>query len=270
MRRALLLVVLAACGGGGAARPAAVKPPPRATTAGDPLLAFLPAGADAVAEIDLARLRDNEVLAGLVEAAGRREALGIDPLRDIDVAAAAVYRLGEDDAGTLFVLRGEGLRGRDDLPDADRLDERTVLVGPAELRALPRAGPSDAFLALRAAAMPSKASGASVRVTARLTPRARVAAAGRMAVDEVPETVSLWLDVADDAALIAHLGGHDAADARRLLELLDDARAPAFLPPRDGLRAELRGATVRIVWVLTPRRFSAWARQLQARLGGTS
>jgi hypothetical protein len=115
--------------------------------------------------------------------------------------------------------------------------------------------------------MPERAEGAAVRVTALLDAEARVSAAGRLVLDEVPATVSLWLDVADDAALIALLGGSDHEDAKRLARLLGDSRAPAFLPPRDNLRSEVRGSIVRVVWVLTPRRFEAWTNELRQRMG---
>ena len=268
--RLALLVLLAACGSSPVKAPA-VTVPPRATTAGDPLLVYLPDGADAVAELDLKRLRENAVLARLVEAAGRREALGIDPLRDLDAVVAGVYRLGEDDAGTLFVLRGPGLAGKE-LPDCERVDATTFLSGPPALRERARGGLlGDArFRALRAAAMPARASGASVRVTARLTPRARVAAAGRLGLDEVPATVSLWLDVADDAALIALLGASDEKDAARLLGVLEGARAPSFLPSREGLRTEAQAATLRLIWVLTPRRYAAWIDDLRAKIARPS
>jgi hypothetical protein len=265
MRLVWLAVALCACGGGAKAKPAAEPLPARAATAGDALLAYLPPGADGVAELDVARLRANPVVGELVGAVGPRAALGLDPLRDLDVVVIAAYRVAREDAATLFVVRGRNL---DQVPNADRVDEQTVLVGPEALRARSKASllDDDAFLRLRAAAMPEKAEGAALRMTVRLAGNARVAAAGKLALDEVPATLSLWADVADDAALVALLGGDDPADARRLAKLVVTAKAPSWLPARDEMRTEVRGKAARVVWVVRPKEFSAWVRTLEKRL----
>jgi len=279
---AAVLAVAAACGG-----PAAETLPStvaaRARTPGEVLLALLPAGADAVAEVDVARLRDNGSIGDVVGALRQRAQSGFDPLGAVDVAVAAVYRLGKTDAATVFLLRGAAVAT---LPDdlraqGELLDEHTLLVGPAAERERVRAGgPSLAtdarFLVLRAQAMPAKATGAVLRVTARLDPEARVATAGRTGLDEVPATVSAWLDLADDAALIAVLGGDDEADAVRLAGLVDAAKAraarllPDWLPHgRSGgeINTRTSGRVARVVWLLGPRHLSAWARETVRRLG---
>src|SRR5688572_8932413 len=48
--------------------------PPRAATGGDGLLGLLPAGADVVVELDMARLRDNPVVGALVRRAAEAPA----------------------------------------------------------------------------------------------------------------------------------------------------------------------------------------------------
>jgi hypothetical protein len=269
----LLAAALAACGAG--ARPAVAPPeaPARAATAGDALLALLPPAPDAIAELDVARLRANPVAGDVLAAVPRAVTRGFDPRRDVDVAVAGVYRIAADEAATLILLRGDGL-DRARLLDAKRIDDRTVALGPAELRARAGSGapsaPPPELLALRAAAMPERAGGAVLRVAARLTREARIGAAGRLGVDEVPATVSVWLDVADDAAMIALLGGDDAANAERLARGVDAARGrlAVWLPPAvlDGLRVETRGSTARLVWVVPPRRLARWAEQLVDQL----
>jgi hypothetical protein len=279
--RWLAAVALAACGG---ATPAA-KPfvDTRAPTPGAALLAVLPAGADAVAELDVRRLRGNEVAAPLIEALVARRAasgdkldLGFDALADLDVAAAAVYGLGTDDAVTVFVVRGERLRAFDvaeRVPNADPVDSTTLVVGPEAQRATvrqiadgKRSGSlrDDVDLArLREGPMPQKATGAVLRLTARLDRSARIQAAGRLGVDEVPETLAVWIDLADDAALVAMAAADSDEQARRI-----GAAAASMLErlTHGEARAEPHGRATRLVWTLGPRAFRRWADDMRARL----
>jgi hypothetical protein len=257
----LLLLALVACGASTAATRSAPRPPPaRTATAGDDLLALLPAGADVVAELDLSRLRANPAVGGVVAALEKR----IDRFHDVEVAVAAVYRIADAGATTVVVLRGSA---------------GTRVVGKAPEAAATLAADAS-FLALRAAAMPPRAAGAIARVTARLDRPARIAVAGKLGLDEVPASISLWLDVADDAALVALLGGDDEADAARLADLAGGARARAehWLPPwaasgRLGggdYSAKTTGRSARVVWTLGPRRLADWARDAVRRLEGAS
>lgn len=279
IRTAMLLLLLGtACGGG---TKAAVTVPARAATPGDGLLALLPPGADAIAELDVARLRANSMVGEVVTAIRRRAIAGNDPLGGIDCAVAAVYRVATDSAVTIFVLRGSALPAG--LANAEQLDERTLVVAPATerdaVRAVQAGAPSLAadprFLGLRTQAMPARATGAVLRITARLSQSARVRAAGKLLVDEVPATVSLWFDLADDAALIALLGGDDEADAVRLSELATTARnglgrwLPAWLPSKTltgDFTTQTSGRMARIVWTLGPRRLESWAKETARRL----
>jgi hypothetical protein len=223
------------------------------------------------------------VAAPLVDALVTRRAasedkfdLGFDALGDLDTAAAAVYRLGTDDAVTLFVVRGERLRAADAgerVPNSQAVDATTLVVGPPDLRAAvveiaagrrPRSLRDDPDLSrLREEAMPKNATGAVLRVTARLGKPARLRAAGRLGVDEVPATLSVWLDVADDAALVAWAAGDNEAQARRIgaaaLRLLERAA-------RGESRAEPHGALTKIIWVLPPRAYQRWVADLQKSL----
>jgi hypothetical protein len=276
MRPLVLTALLAACGSSPkkAAPAPAVVVPERAATGTDPLLSLLPAGYDAVAELDLARLKQNRAAGAVLDVVPEREVMGFDPLRDVDLALAAVYDLGGDQAATLFVLRGAGLTEARIL-DASRLDDRTVLVGPEALRSRATAQPAEpdaAFLALRAQAMPSKAKSASLRLTARLSKAARIAAAGRLGVDEVPGTISLWFDVEDDAALVAVLGGDDEANARRLAAGVEDSRERLAQwlprPVLSGIEIGVHGSLTRVVWIVPPRRLEKWVKELRDQVQG--
>jgi hypothetical protein len=277
------LVACVCLGCGGAPPPAAPFVETRMSTPGAALLALLPPGADAVAELDVGRLRRNEVAAPLVAALVARRAasedkldLGFDALADIDVAAAAVYRLGADDAATVFVVRGERIHAVDAatrIPSSEPVDATTLVVGPPAERAAVREiasgqrtgslRDSDELSRLRAGPMPERATGAVLRITARLGKNARIQAAGRLGVDEVPETLAVWVDLADDAALVALAVADNEAQARRignatagLLGRLTHAEA----------RAEPRGRSVRLVWTLGPRAFQRWADEMRKKV----
>lgn len=285
MRRGAALVgcaLLLGCGG----KPSRKGPPlpaeePRVVTAGAELVAMLPAGADAVIELDLRRLRRNEVVGPVVyeasPAAAQLGALGYDPIRDADVIVVAVYRAGAADAATVVLVRGEklaaparGARTQAELPGT-ALDEHTLAYGPpAELGALLAgdAGLADdgAFRRLRDEAMPPRAPGASLRATARLTDAQRIAVAGRLGVDAVPATLSAWGDVADDAALLAILDARDPELAVRLARDVTAlaARLAALAPGLrlgellEKLEARAEGERVRVKWVVGPKALRAW------------
>ncbi len=271
--------------GCGAATPTASKAfvETRASTPGAALLAVLPPGADAVAELDIARLRKNDVAAPLVAALVARRAssedkldLGFDALADLDAAAAAVYRMGADDAATVFVVRGERLHAieaANRIPNCDPVDAHTLVVGPdAERTAVrliaagqkPGSLRDDVELArLRDGPMPQRATGAVLRVTARLGKAARIQAAGRLGVDEVPATLSVWVDLADDAALVALAVADNDAQARRI----GDAAVALLVRLTHGeARAEPHGRATRLVWTLGPRAFQRWAEDMQKKL----
>jgi hypothetical protein len=292
VRRALPVLLCALLGCGGAPARHRARVPIRAATGGEGLLGLCPAGADAVLEVDLGRLRANPtlgpVLARLGALTAADKAPGARPLSDPDLVVAAAYHVGRPDAGTLILVRGAALDARlaaAGFAEAQALDAHTVALGPPALRtaaaALLEGGAAmdgdDAFLALRAAAMPTLAEGAALRLTARLDAEARIAAAAQLGVDEVPASLSLWTDVADDLALVAILAADDEAGARRLAAAVAVARdgvltrlllAATGAAPTGGLRAEVIGAGVRVVWVVGPRALADWAASALARLPG--
>jgi hypothetical protein len=269
-RPALVALLLVACGGPSKVAPTAPVAP-RSDTAGTELLRLVPAGADAVAEVDLARLRQNPTVGILVDSAPARELMrglfGVDPT-NVDVLVLGAYHAGHKDAATLMLLRGANLGARE---DTIRLDERTLVKGPAELAAqalrlaqgMGSSLHAPDLLSLRDEAMPEGAQSASLRVTARLSTETRIAIAGRLGIDGVPRTLSLWMDIADDLALVALMGGDDPDDAERLARATSALAASSLerLLPLSGLRARVVGARTRVVWVVGPAALSRWVRE---------
>lgn len=233
-------------------------------TGGTTLLSQLPAGADAVVEVDLRRLRDNPTVGGVSQVLASQ----VGPLRGVDVLVVAIYDLGRPEPVALVLSRG-------DKGDA-------VVYGSPEVRAKLGAGGASmadeaAFMELRNEAMPVRALGASLRLTARLDRAARRALAERVGWAEAPETVSVWLEVADDLALVALLRVEDEADGERTAQAVRDmcARLATWVPARfhlarllDGMKVRHDGERVRLVWILGPRKLRRAATDLCAALPG--
>jgi hypothetical protein len=318
---AALLCLLAACGGadpGGQAGHAVSAPPVeipvRAATAGDRLLALAPGGADALVEIDLARLRGNQQVGALVRAVAGRGALEAardgagggmrsgeapgearsdeavlaggaraDLVSASDLLLFVSYRVGHADAGQLVLAAGPATA---QISGARPVVDQVVAVGsPALLERTqavaegrePPLSADRALLRARAMAMPEAAEGASLRVAAHLGFDARVALARELELEAVPVWMSVWLDVADDLAGVALLGGdrdatpeHLARAALRLRKRIE--AAPSFR--RAGLaqlaasaEIETRAADARIVVVVGPRRLAQLIERVMARLG---
>lgn len=278
---ALAFGAAAACGG--AARGTAATPAPaRAPTGAAPALAHLPAGADVVIELDLARARANPVIGSLVDGwLGSLDPAGlpVDPTPPLAGAAWVVlagYGVGTPTATTVTLLApGPGA----EVPGGTAIGDGIVVVAPPtwidRVRAVtaPTSLAADAaLLALRDHAMPAAADGAVVRLTAQLSADARIALANAIGFEPVPRRVSVWADIADDAAVIADLDARDAADPaaqRRLRTTLGrwlarlaarpEVRALGLGPPvaRTQLVAPPRAAWVRAVTLVSPDRL-AW------------
>jgi hypothetical protein len=270
--RRLVVLLLAACASSTPAPTTTLPAPePRVRTAGNDLAAFLPANPDILVELDLARLRRNEVVGPLLEELSEKRVdvgLGFDIVREVDVVLLAVYRFGMDDAGTLILLHGAGFDARAaKVPDARPLDDHTLVVGPE----LPDGAAHEGFETLRDEAMPDRAPGAALRITAQLTPRARVAGAGRIGIDELPASLSVWGDVADDLAVVAVIHLDDEAGAVRNTDavrtLVRQAARLSGLPLDEHVKIEKSGASLRVVLVIPPRTLSNWVRLF---LGGQS
>ncbi|RMH42811.1 MAG: hypothetical protein D6689_07050 [Deltaproteobacteria bacterium] len=284
-RWAAAAAIAAAACGGPAARPPEPVPQaarPRLPTAGDPLLAWLPAGANVVVELDLARLRSNPVVGPVAAAAATQLPARMSGLAGADVVVLAAYAVGGAEADSVLLVRGGGAPPA----TAVALDAGVVALGPPALVArveAVRAGrgravaEDDVFMRLRDAAMPERAGAATVRVTARLDFDARLGLARLLGADDVPASASVWADVVDDAAAVAVLAGERAGDGRALAAAIDRWRARWAADPRaraagvaqlaDRVRVDERGAVARAVWVVGPRALRRTARRLARRLG---
>jgi hypothetical protein len=238
-------VAAIACGGARRSQPADTSPAP--PTAAERLLAMLPQGAQVVVELDLARLRTNPVVGEVVTRALAERVADLpagvpaSPLAAADLVVLAAYGVGTAQAGTLTLLGApHDIAGTTRLADGvfavgppdwvDQAQQRLALASTGE-RTFALSAPAE-LLELRRHAMPAKAPGASLRVTARLPFDARVALARQTGLDAAPAQLSAWADVVDDLALIVDC---DAADPGS-----GDARHPSDAPRR--LEAALRGA----------------------------
>ena len=221
----------------------------RAATAGDRLLARVPAGAELVLEVDLARLRGNAAVGAMVSAlVDGGAALPVElpaPLAGADAVLLAAYRIGDADATAITIVEG-GTRPAAALAlegGAWALADEGEAAG---LLAVAAGGPSAAgdaaLLAVRAEAMPAAAAGASVRVAARLDAGARASLAASLDVAPAPATISLWADVADDLAVVARLGDRPAQGAT--LEAVRDRLAGLAEVRALGLAPAVAEATV--------------------------
>ena len=308
MRAIAIVVALAACGGGRDERttPAAagtIVVPERARTAGDPMLGYLPAGADIVVELDLGRLRANDVVgelaaryldgggagAELDPMAAVGGGLPAGPLARADVVVLASYRAGTPEAVTIGLVVGGGLTAAD-LHGGVDLGGGVIAVAPPEehegLRAV-AAGAADgldddlALRALRARGMPERAEGAVLRVAARLDFDARVALASQLGADAAPSEVSAWGDVADDVAVVAVLEAPDddgaARGAERMAEQVrawfgglagePDLVALGLSPAIRRFQVETRGDRVKVVALVGPRRLARVVARAKRFLG---
>lgn len=228
----LALALASACGPKTRPRePSPLLPvPERARTVGDELLAMVPAGADLVLEVDIARLRTNPVMAPLVselaeQLSGTRDVgppagrAMLDPppgdwLQTMDAVLLCAYHVGREQAAAVTLIRGR-------VPFGERLDDQTSILAPGEWVArvrsvtagqTPPLSDDRMLMRERTGAMPARATGGFLRVAARLGFQARVELASRLDLDQVPTAISLWADVADDFALVSRLRG-DEPDA---------------------------------------------------------
>jgi hypothetical protein len=169
------------------------------------------------------------------------------PLAEADQIVLAAYGVGTAQAATLTVLSApHELAGATKLVDGfyavgppewvDQAQQRVALAQTGEARFAIAAAPE--LLELRRHAMPDKAPGAALRVTARLPFDARIALARQTGLDAAPAQVSAWADVADDVALVVDCDASDPGDRV-------DPRRAADAPRR--MEATLRGAIAAVV-----------------------
>jgi hypothetical protein len=221
----LLVVALGACGGGQTGARAVTPKPP---SPDEQVLALLPEGAQIVVEIDLARLRANATVGetatqmlGSLGADSHVPGLPISvlgsPLARADRIVLAAYGVGTAQAATVTLLVTAGV-----VPGGIRISPTLVVLGSeawagqvqtrAALAAEHPLGVPAAMLALRDHAMPKGASGAVVRITARLSFDARIALARMTGLTSSPAELSLWCDLDDDLAVVVDADASDPSD----------------------------------------------------------
>ncbi len=302
-----LVAAVAACGGAPKQpRPAAEAPAPAPEAPADRILAMLPQGAQVVVELDLARLRANPVvgevvtralaagvsLPGAAAEAGAEapEAAG-SPLAAADVVVLAAYGVGTSGAATVTLLASKQAVG-----GAAKVADGVYALGPGEWTAqiaqrgamleadgLIRAQPE--LLALRDRAMPPKAPGASLRITARLPFDARIALARQAGLEAAPAQLSIWGDVVDDLAVVVEADAADPGERRAgkaaarleaairgaLVSLAAEPVVQALGLPRSlgGARLAVRGTWVRAVIAVGPAHLKRVAARASALLPAT-
>jgi hypothetical protein len=228
MRFVAIALLVIACGGGGkSAKQSKPDPLPEAKTITDKIVNLLPPGAQIVVEIDLARLRTNEVIGttftkALAAPLDMPRDLPTPPLAVADAVVFASYGVGTSSAATIAVIAS-----KEDVPDGTRISTGGDVVlwamGPGdwvrqlEARAALSLGKTPVtaapeLLALRARSMPAKAPGASLRVTARLPFDARVALAKDSGLESAPAQLSIWADVVDDFVVIIDADANDPGE----------------------------------------------------------
>jgi hypothetical protein len=242
MKWLLVALVATACGHG--AKPAAPVVPDKPQTLAERTLAMLPDGAQIVIELDLARLRANEVvgdvatkvfadvsidakLPGLPSLKSQTPTTG-SPLAHADLVVLASYGVGTQQAATITLIAT-----KDEVAGSTRLSPELVALAPDEWipQVEARAGiaarcppdavaagscrplhGSDELLRLRDHAMPDGAPGAALRVTALLSFDARVAMAKQVGIQLAPARLSVWADVVDDFAMVIDADAADPGD----------------------------------------------------------
>lgn len=302
MKRALALVAVACSGGGARQLPPAKPAAPHVVTGTEHVLALLPDGAQLIVEIDLARLRKNPVVGDVATKAlaqlgadaklpGMPIAVQGSPLAAADAVVMAAYGVGTADAATLTILQT-----KQNLADSTRIAPDLVAIGPDEwtsqlasraaIDAQHPLAPKDELLRLRDHAMPPGATGAIVRVTARLPFDARIAFARQTGLDAAPAQLSLWADVADDLAIVVDADAADPGDkaahdaAKRLAGTIkgtldavaDDPTVKSLGVPGSLTGAHLvtQGSWVRAIVAVGPHHLQRAVERARAMLGPAS
>lgn len=271
---AAALALLVACGSSSSgAKPAGPALGPAPATTAERILGLLPVGAQVIAEIDLARLKANPVVGTVLgraiggDIAGLPDGVSGSPLAAADLVVLAAYGVGTAEAATITVLAAPA-----PIADATKIADGIYAIGPddwvaqveqrAAITADAPVGAAADLLALRERAMPPKAPGAAIRLTAQLSFDARVALARQVGLENAPGQVSVWGDVVDDLAIIIDADASDPGEpankqAVARLEATMRGALSAIAQLAEiralGLPSSLAGAklTVRGTWVRT-------------------
>jgi len=261
-----------------------------AVVGADALLADVPAGAQLLVELDLARLYANPTVGAIAKRAlagsdsdavqlpGFLVPHGAPPLAQATMVVMAAYAVGTADATTVTIVATRG-----EVPNGVAIADGVVALGPPEMISrvkeaadgrAPAINGDRAMMTTRARAMPDGAPGAVLRATARLGMDARIALSPLIGADLAPASLSVWADVEDDAALVAIVDGHDDAGGGgpRLYAALERTRvvlAGSTALLQLGLAPVIREATfvrsgdvVKVVATIGPKRLNALVAKL--------
>lgn len=232
MRLAVALVVILGCGSNQKTTTSEPETPSFTSTA-DRILPLFPDGAQVIVEVDLARLRANPVVGALITQIVAGDIAAPMPgevpplsLAHADTMVMASYGVGTSSAATIIVLATA-----DPVPSGITLADGLVVLGPSEWTAqvearaaiagvtgantTPTLAAPKELRTLRDHAMPPKAPGASLRITARLPFDARVALGRATGLDTPPAQLSIWGDVVDDMVIIVDLDASDPGDTAK-------------------------------------------------------
>lgn len=277
---ALVVMIAVACGGGRAEQRGAVAQTFSPATVTERMIALLPDGVQLLLELDFARLRANETVGEVAAAAlaslgedaklpGLPMAAQGSPLANADVVVMAAYGVGTANAAAVTLLATK----QQDVPNATRLADDIVAIGPpawiaqlearAAIAATAPLAPSASLMKLRDQAMPERAPGAVLRVTAELPFDARIALARETGLVTAPARLSIWGDVVDDLAIIIDADAADPGDrtAKGATERLAQAMEALLASLRDEpvLRALGLSGALRDVRMVTKR---TWVRTI--------
>ena len=225
----IALVVVAACGGG-RGRSTVPAGKPKELTRVEQMIALLPEGVQLLIEIDLARLRANQVVGEVATNALARmgeetKVPGLpmtvegSPLAKADLVVLAAWGVGTPQAAMVMVLATS-----DEETTGTKLGDGFVALGPedwvSQLEARAAISkqtplqPSLSLMSLRDHAMPAKAPGAVLRVTAQLPFDARISLARQTGLETAPAQISIWGDVVDDLGIIIDADAADPGDKK--------------------------------------------------------
>lgn len=257
MAVATMAVATMSCGGSakgaGAAGPVV---PERAATAGDALLALVPAGAQVVIELDLDRARGNAVIGPLArallaqisgQAAGQTagaaagaparsplDELAATPLATAHAVVVASYHVGSAEAASLTLVRGEGDAAKQAAAfGAVAIGDDVLALGPPDL-----VGQAELLGALPAASISRSISGSTSTSTGTSAAHAELLAlrARPMPSAATGAILRVTAELSFDARLsLARQTRLDAPPARLALwaDAVDDAAIVLLADSRD-------------------------------------
>ncbi len=264
MHMLLLGVVGLAIACGGKPVPPIAWPVPRVGPG--QLVAYVPAGAQLLVEIDVARLRANPVVGELVRLlvdtqtpidAGVDLPPGLPPsLQGVEAIVIASFLVGSVDAQTLTLLQvapnhnvvgvavGDGVVA----VGPENLVARALLLGNAARGATPAHQLRATLIAARQRIELPGTDASVLRITAILSPAA-AAALG------VPTTLALWSDIVDDAAILISCPRASVDALAQRLQQFGQTKMVRLLglaPSLAQVRVQHTAPWSRIIVVITP------------------